>query len=584
MTRRSVSRVCSAADVSRFSLNRLFATTPASEQAVLFALIAIVVTLSAAPMGRLVLEGFVPGGVLDFSVAGEVLTTRSTWIATWHSLQIAIGGTIIAVLLGGAVAILVALTDIRRRSFFTFCFVLPLMIPPQVTALAWLQVFGPASPMLKSLDMAPPLGTPNPLHSATGIIFLLGIHYSPLVFLTLRAGLRNLPFELVEAAKASGAKWHYVLRTVVLPLMTPPLIAGVALAFVSCIGNFGIPALLGIPARYSVLTTLIYRRLAGFGPDALAEVAILSVLIGVIAASGILVQSWMLRGRDFRVVNVSARIRPYELGRWRRAVETAGWVIILGILVIPLTGLMFTALVPAYGVKLTLLTATLENFSYVIHGHAATKRAFINSFMLAGGAAVILVPLCVLLAYFLVWRSSRILRVLNFTAELPYALPGVVLAIAAILIFIRPIFGFSIYNTVWIILVAYIARFLTLELRPIISGYHQIDQGLEEAAQMSGAALIYRLRTVILPLVAPAAAAGAILVFLTAFNELTVSALLWSSGAETLGVVVFSLEEGGFSTEASAIAVLTVVVTIGLMLILSLAGGRLPKGAVPWHD
>ena len=221
-------------------------------------------------------------------------------------------------------------------------------------------------------------------------------------------------------------------------------------------------------------------------------------------------------------------MRPYQLGRWRPVVEAIGWLVILGILVIPLAALTFTALVPAYGVKLTLATATLENFSYVVNDHAATRRAFTNSFLLAGGAAVILVPLCVLLAYFLVWRSSRILRVLNFAAELPYALPGVVLAIAAILIFIKPlpVFGLSIYNTVWIILVAYIARFLTLELRPVISGYHQLDRGLEEAAQMSGANLIFRLRTVILPLVAPAAAAGALLVFLTAFNELTVSALL----------------------------------------------------------
>ena len=120
--------------------------------------------------------------------------------------------------------------------------------------------------MLKTLGIAPPLGTPNPLYSPMGIIALLGIHYSPLIFLTLRAGLRNLPYELMEAAKASGARWKTVLRTVVLPLMTPPLVAGVALAFVSSIGNFGIPALLGIPARYSVLTTLIFRRLAGFGP------------------------------------------------------------------------------------------------------------------------------------------------------------------------------------------------------------------------------------------------------------------------------------------------------------------------------
>ena len=114
--------------------------------------------------------------------------------------------------------------------------------------------------------MAPPLGSRNPLYSREGIILLLGLQYAPLVFLTLRAGLRALPKELIEAGLAAGASPLTVLRTVVLPLMTPPLVAGIALCFVSSLGNFGIPAFLGIPGNFLVLPTLIYQRLAGLGP------------------------------------------------------------------------------------------------------------------------------------------------------------------------------------------------------------------------------------------------------------------------------------------------------------------------------
>ena len=121
-----------------------------------------------------------------------------------------------------------------------------------------------------------------------------------------------------------------------------------------------------------------------------------------------------------------------------------------------------------------------------------------------------------------------------------------------------PLLGISLYNTIWIILFCYIARFLVLGLRPVISGYYQLDRTLEEAAQIAGARLLRRLRTIILPLVAPAATAGALLIFLTAFNELTVSALLWSSGSETLGVVFFSFQQGGDSTYAAALGALTV--------------------------
>jgi iron(III) transport system permease protein len=230
-------------------------------------------------------------------------------------------------------------------------------------------------------------------------------------------------------------------------------------------------------------------------------------------------------------------------------------------------------------------SATWSNYDYVLFDHAAAKRAFVNSFSLSATAAVGIVLVAVPLAYFLVWRRSRLLRVLNLVTEMPYALPGVVLAIAAILVFLKPlpVLGLTLYNTVWIILFGYLARFLVLGLRPVIGGYYQLDRTLEEAAQIAGARLLRRLVTIILPLVAPMATAGALLVFLTAFNELTVSALLWSSGAETLGVVVFSFQQGGDSTYAAALAMLTVAVTIALML-STLLTGKPARGVLPWRD
>jgi iron(III) transport system permease protein len=187
-----------------------------------------------------------------------VLSSAVTWTATQHSLVTAVGGTLLALAIGGVVALVVSLTDIRARNAFVFCFVLPMMIAPQVVALAWLQLFGPASPLLKALGVAQTIGARNPLYSPQGIIVVLGVQYAPLVFLTLRAGLRTLPRAMIEAGLAGGAGPLTVLRTIVLPLMTPPLVAGVALTFVSGLGNFGIPR-----ARHSgrsALPTLIYQR------------------------------------------------------------------------------------------------------------------------------------------------------------------------------------------------------------------------------------------------------------------------------------------------------------------------------------
>ena len=554
--------------------------------ALLWGLLLVVGVLSIVPLARLLAEGVAPQGTLSSEAITRVLSSATTWTATRHSLVTALGGTILALGIGVIVALVVSLTDIRARNAFVFCFVLPMMIAPQVVALAWLQLFGPASPLLKMLGVAPALGGRNPLYSPQGIILMLGVQYAPLVFLTLRAGLRTLPRALIEAGLAGGARPITVLRTIVLPLMTPPIVAGVALTFVSCLGNFGIPALLGIPGNYLVLPTLIYQRMAGLGPGVLAEVSVLSMLIGFIAIVGILLQDLMLSRRDFRTTTASSAARPFELDRWRLPVEVGLWTWTTLALALPLIALVLTSFVPAVGVPLSMKTATLANYQFIMFGHDAARRALFNSFGMSATAAVAIVAVAVPLAYFLVWRRSRLLRFVNLVIEIPYALPGVVLAIAAILLFLKPLplVGVSLYNTVWIILFCYLARFLVLGLRPVISGYYQIDRTLEEASQIAGARLGRRLVTIILPLIAPAATAGALLIFLTAFNELTVSALLWSSGAETLGVIFFSFQQGGDSTYAAALGALTVVVTTALMSSTLLMAGHLPAGVLPWRD
>jgi iron(III) transport system permease protein len=554
------------------------------ESTLLAILVVVTLLLAVAPVVRLILESAFPtaGG----GPALAVLSQSATWTAARRTLEVTLGGTLLAAVVGCVMALLAALTDIRARPALVFGFVLPLMIPPQVTAIAWLQVFGPASPLLKMLDMAPPIGTRNPLYSRDGIILLLGIHYAPLVFLTLRAGLRRLPRDFVEAALATGASPLRVVATVIVPIMIPALIAGVMLTLVSCVGNFGIPALLGIPGGYTVLTTLIYQRLAGLGPRVLADVATLSVLIGVVVFAGIWVQAWLLRRGDYRIAGTSGEPPRFELGRWRLPAEALAWFLVLFTFALPMLAMVLTSLVPAYGVKLTAANATLENYRFVVFDHGPTRRAFVNSFLLSAGAGAVLIAIALPLGHFIARRGGRLLGGLAFAAELPYALPGVVLAIACILLFLKPLplLGVGLYNTVWIIFVAYLMRFLILVLRPVVAAFQQLDRSYEEAAQMSGARFAFRQRTVSLPMVAPAAAAGALIVFLTAFNELTVSALLWSSGAETLGVAVFGLEQGGESTYAAALSALSVAVTIAIMALASLAGRRMPQGVVPWRD
>jgi len=368
------------------------------DYALLWALVFVVFVLSFLPLARLVLEAIAPAGAFSSAALTRVLSSPTTWTATRHSLVTALGGTLLAVLVGGTVALVVALTDVRARNALVFCFVAPLLLAPQVVALAWLQVFGPSSPLLGMLGLAPALGSRNPLYSPEGIMLVLGVQYAPLVFLALRAGLRALPQELIEAGLSGGAGPLKVLRTIVLPLMRPPLLAGVVLCFVSCLGNFGIPALLGIPGNYVVLPTLIYQRLAGLGPGALPDVAVLSMLIGSIAVVGIAAQDTLLLRRDFAISTASVVARPFELNRSRPFVELGLWTLSAVVLLIPLLALILTSFVPSVGVPLDFRTATLDNYRFVLFEHAAAKRAFANSFGMSATAAIVIVLLAVPLA------------------------------------------------------------------------------------------------------------------------------------------------------------------------------------------
>ena len=555
------------------------------ERVAFAALLGFVVLLAVVPFGRLAQQALAPDGRFDPGVLARVVESRVVWRAAGNTMVVSLGGTALALALGSAFALLVTLTDLRAKKALVFCFMMPLLIAPQVTALAWINLLGPNSALLHALRIAPAPGSPHPLYGPGGIVLLLGLEQAPVVFLAVRAGLRALPRDLVEAAQSSGARPWRIVRTVVLPLMMPSMAAGGMLAFVGSIGNFGIPAFLGIPAGFTVLVTLIYQRLAGFGTSVLSEVAAMSLLLALIALCGLLLNGWLARRRDVRVTAWTAATPGWSLGRIRVPVETACWFGLFVVLALPFAALVATALVPAIGVTLTARSATLGNFHFVLFDYAATRRAFVNSASLAAAAAVILVIVSVPLGYSLAAGRASVRQAVGFVSELPYALPGVVLAIAMILCLLRPLplLGFSLYSTIWIILVAYLSRFMLLALRPVANALRQMDPSLDEAARMSGARFARRVTTIIMPMIAPSAVAGGMLVFLMAFNELTVSALLWSSGAETVGVVLFSLDQAGDAVSAAAVAVIAVVVTVAMMLLANALASRVARGVLPWQ-
>ena len=556
----------------------------------LAALLSVAIALFAMPLGLLFAQGLVgPDGGPSVGPLADALDSRAVRVALLNSLDSSAVSAVLALGLGATLALALALTDVRGRGTVVFCILLPMMVPPHVTAIAWTQTLGPSSPVLMALDLAPPPGSPNPLYSRAGVIALLALQHAPHVFLVLYTALRTLPREMVEAARVAGAGPGRTLVRVVLPLMGPALLAAFALAFVSALGNFGIPALLGTPGRYTTLPVLIWQRLSSFGPGMLPAIAVLSTLMATVALVAVVLQLTLAARARARLSGPPQPPLRLALGRWRPLAEGTLALVVVATLVLPMAALVGTSLVPTFGVPVTWDTVTLGNYAEVLLRQQATLRAFANSTVAAGAAGLLLAVLAVLAGYFLTARGALRRRggqVFATLAELASAVPGIILSVAFILMFLRPLpgLGLSLYNTLAIIVLAYLAAFAAIALKPVMAACLQLDPSLDEAARVSGAGFGRRMARVFGPLVAPAAASGAILVFLTAYNEVTVSALLWSTGNETIGTMIFSLESAGSTTVAAAMSVLTVVATGGLMLALDRSGPRLPPGVIPWRQ
>jgi len=207
--------------------------------------------------------------------------------------------------------------------------------------------------------------------------------------------------------------------------------------------------------------------------------------------------------------------------------------------------------------------------------YPAVWRALRNSLILAACSGTVAVVLGVVIAYVQARTRLHGKGVLEALVVLPFAVPGTVVALAMILAFLRPVLGITLYNTIWIILVAYVARFLALAVKPILAAFTQIHPSLEEAARSSGATLARSLRDVTLPLIRPALIAGWFLAAVPAVTELTLSVLLWSVGNETVGVMVFNMHEEGKVLLSSALAVVVMLIALASnLLIRRLDGGR----------
>jgi iron(III) transport system permease protein len=534
----------------------------------------LVVIFFVVPICRLVFLSFSSEGGFTLGNYTSVLQDPSTWKTIEHTLYIVIGSSIIAIILGIIMAWVVAYTNIRYKKLLQLFIFLPFIIPSYITTLAWTQFMSKNGFFAHLVSMLPGSIEPLNMYSLQGIILVMGLSHYPLVYLLTVSVLRKIPRDLEYAARVSGSSKWQSFKKITLPLALPGIASGGFLAFISSLDNFGIPAFLGIPGNIRVLSTYIYEQIVGLGPNSFERAATLSVILGGIALTGTFIQ-WLLLKKSKHMETAVEDKEPRFLfsKRTRLTMELLLWSFLLVTTLVPLLSMLSASLIKAYGLPFAPENISLKNYQFVLLENQKAITSLKNSANLAMVTTVICLVIGTAIAYVRTKKPSLITKGLEMIIGIPYALPGTVLALAMIFAWMEPIPGWNpgIYGTITILFIAYVTRFLILQVRGSMTAFMQVDPSMEEAARVSGSNGFYKWKQILIPLIVPGVISGALLVLLTALTELTVSSLLWSSGTETIGLVIFNFEQAGYSTYSTAfssIVVLLILLAFTLVAIL----------------
>jgi iron(III) transport system permease protein len=491
--------------------------------------------------------------------ASEVDLARATsLILSADTLEIAVNSLVLvglvtggSILVGVPLAVLTVQTDLPFRRFWTVVVALPLVIPSYIGAFTFVSAFGPRGVLQGILS---PLGieqlpTVYGLHGATLVLVLFTYPY---VYLTTRASLRSFDGTVVEAARTLNHTRWQAFRRVTLPQIAPGIAAGSLLTALYTLSDFGTPQIM----RYDVFTRMIYveyiNRNRGFA-------ALLSVLLLVVTLAVLLSESRINASREGAHVSKRGR-RPgrIELGQWK-------W-----------PSLGFCSLVSLLGlaVPLGILVMWLFRSSpgYVGGGFAFEWGYAYNSVFVAGAAALAAVLVTLPIAYLSARGDSPLVSLPERATYVGYAMPGVVLGLS--LVFLGLKYVNVLYQTVALLVFAYVVRFVPQAVGTLESSILQVDPKHVEAARSMGDGPVRSFARVVLPQVSPGVFAGAALVFLTTMKELPATLLLRPAGFETFVTYIWQVQEQGYYGQA-AVPALVLVAVSGLSMLVILGRERI---------
>ena len=530
------------------------------------------------PLIYLVVKAFFPNGSFTLETFTRLYTYPMNWSALKNTLIAASATMVLGTLLAFPLAWLVGRTNLYGRKFFRSLFVLTYMVPPYVGAMAWLRLLNPnvgdINVFLRTLfGMAPDAIGPINIYSLGGLIWVLTTFYYPYAFITISRAMEKMDPTLEEASRISGASPLKTLFTVTLPMMTPSLIAGALLVFVCAASCYGIPSIIGAPGKVHTVTTRIIEYY-GLGTQGLNDATGLAVFLMVIAIIVLYVSDVVMAKKQYITVSgKSTRPNIVDLRSWRVPLTVMVSLFAVIVILIPFATILTTSFKVDVGKSLR----DPGNFTLgqwtLIFSRQETMDCLKNSLVFGAVTATVGIVIACVMSYLLQRTRIRGRKLPDFMITLGSGTPSVVIALGLIMT-MKGDFGVNIYNTAYIMIVAYLIKYLMMGMRTVVSAMSQIHVSLEECSQVSGASWLRTMFRITGPLIFPSIAAGWFLIFIPSFYELSMTTLLYSNTTKTIGFQLYEYWTFTSQPQACAMAFGILIIVVALNFVLN----KLTKG------
>ena len=497
-----------------------------------------------------------------------VYATLEYFIPLLHTIVLALLVTALALIVGVGLAVVVARTDIPFKPVWDILILIPLFLSPFTLLIAWITLAGPRTGFLNGIWqtlLAPFLARPGDivnLNSYTGIVWLLFLISCPLAYLFVIGTLRAMDASLEEASRCAGATPLRTIFRITLPVCLPSILSAGLLIFVLTMETYTIPGVIGGTIGFITLPWKMFEDTTSV-PPRLAHAAAAGTMLLFITCAGVWLQRRITRFSN-RYVTVSGkgiRARPFNLGRLRPWLVALLAAYVAATVVLPMIALVLSSFLRFSAAIPTLNIMTIQHFVQIFT-ERTSSAALPNTIQLAVASAVLCVAIGLVISVIDVRRPRWWTKLLAMVGIMPVAVSGLIFGFGLLWAYIRT----PLYGTMWILLLAYVARFLPYGIVMSRSALIQVDPSLEESARMSGAGSLRILRTITLPLVKPTLIAILFLVMMQTVKEISASILLFTPQSQVLSTLAWQYVQAGSFQFAAAVGVVQTVMLIVLIL------------------